>query len=209
MEPVQVSNAELKRMRADTAINRKRKGRILFGVAVIVIGGLFVWGGITYSRKQVENTPGVAYENQGQEHVALDYAFEYNSNPPSSGPHYARPANWGMYDYEVNDKIFIHNLEHGGIWISYRPGVGDPALGDLKTIVEEFGGSKIVLAPRSANDVDVAVVAWGWLSTFDLVGDRLNEEQRENVRSFYRAHKNRGPEMVPDFMPGINPETIQ
>jgi hypothetical protein len=42
------------------------------------------------------------------------------SNPPSSGPHYPRWAAYRRYDVPIPRGFSIHDLEHGGIVISYR-----------------------------------------------------------------------------------------
>lgn len=153
--------------------------------------------------------PGESFASQGQDHVALRTPFEYNSNPPSSGPHYQSQANWGIYDHEVLDQIFIHNLEHGGIWIAYRPTIAPQALEDLKALVKELAGRKIVMAPRAANDADVALVSWTRVLKFDLVGSGLSPDQQALVRAFHRAWINHSPEQVPDFMPGVDPKSVQ
>ena len=208
-EAQEISKGEIKRERAAGAARRSRMRKIMMGVAIVlVVGGLAYWG-IIASRRGVQNAPGDKYADQGQQHVALDYQFTYNSNPPTSGPHYASPANWGAYDYEANDKIFIHNLEHGGVWIAYRPTVATSTIDDLKAVAEEFGGSKIVMAPRAANDSDVAIVAWARLLKLNLVGGALTDDQKNQIRAFYKAYKNKGPEFVPDTMPGIDPKTVQ
>ena len=202
-----ISQGELKKNRIDQAIRRARmKLMILWGsvaVGVILIVGIIIW----IARMPKPVPPGVAFAGLGQEHVALNYQFSYNSNPPTSGPHYPDPANWGIYDYEVADKIFIHNLEHGGIWISYRPNVSVKAIDDLKGIVKEFDGSQIVMGPRSANDMDIAVAAWTHLYKFNLTGDGLTDKQKEDIRTFYMALKNHGPEFVPG-MAGIDPKSV-
>jgi len=153
--------------------------------------------------------PGESFASQGQDHVKLGTPFSYNSNPPSSGPHYESQANWGIYDYEVLDQIFLHNLEHGGIWIAYRPSISSGALEDLKALVKELSGRKIVMAPRAANDADVALVSWTRVAKFDLGGGGLTPEQKELIRSFHRAWINHSPEQVPDFMPGVDPKSVQ
>lgn len=200
----------VERERAASAARRSRMRKVIIALAaVLVIGGLIYWG-IVVSRRSARNAPGETYAGQGQQHVALDYQFTYNSNPPTSGPHYGSPANWGVYDYEVNDKLFIHNLEHGGVWISYRPSSVDArAVERLRSIAEEFGGSKIVMAPRSANDGDIAVAAWTRLLKINLAGGDITEDQLNQIRAFYRAYKNRGPEFVPDAMPGVDPKSTQ
>ena len=198
---------DVKRMRIDQAIRRARMkmvmvvGSIVAGIALVT--GISVW----IARMPKPVAPGVTFENQGQQHVGLDYQFTYNSNPPTSGPHYADPGNWAIYDYEVNDKILIHNMEHGGIWISYKPGISAKAIEDLKGIIKEFDGSQIVMDPRSTNDTDVAVAAWTHLYTFNLEGDGLTDTQKENIRSFYKILKNHGPEFVPG-MSGIDPKSV-
>lgn len=176
--------------------------------AAFAVAGLIA-GGIWYARSSSRLMPGESFSMQGQEHVALDYQFIYNSNPPTSGPHYASPANWGVYDYEVNDKIFIHNMEHGGVWISYRPTVATSTVNELKAIVDGFGGSKIVMAPRVANDSDIALAAWTRALKIDLSGGDMTKEQTDQIRAFYRAFKNKGPEFVPDTMPGVDPKSVQ
>ena len=209
MENTEISKGDFKRERAERALHRATMRKVVTAAVSVVAIGLLIWGGIFLSRRSAENTPGESFSNQGQQHVALDYRFSYNSNPPTSGPHFASPANWGVYDYEAHDKLFIHNMEHGGIWISYRPSVDAHAVERLKAIVDEFGGSKIVMAPRTANDSDVAVAAWTRVVKFDLVGGDISEEQLGQIRAFYKAYKNRGPESVPDTMPGVDPKSVQ
>jgi hypothetical protein len=54
---------------------------------------------------------------------SLPKAFKYNTNPPSSGPHFPLTIFWGMYDAPVDRLRSVHNLEHGGIVIYYGPNV--------------------------------------------------------------------------------------
>ena len=191
------------------AARRKKVFRrsALAAVAILIaVGAIFALS--RYVRAPAGGL-GETLSDQGQDHAPLGTAFAYNSNPPSSGPHFTSPANWGVYDYEVNDQIFLHNLEHGGIWISYRPSVPADAVEELKAIAEEFGKSKIVMAPRSANDADIAIVAWTRVRKFDLSAEQLTDQQKGDIRNFYKAYKNRGPEFVPDTAPGIDPKSAQ
>lgn len=206
---VDISRGEEKRRRAADAARRKRMQNILWSGGAALAAATLIAGGVWYARSYSSNLPGEPFPMQGQEHVALNYQFTYNSNPPTSGPHYGSPANWGVYDYEVNDKFFIHNMEHGGVWIAYRPSVDIHVVEHLKAITDEFGGSKIVMAPRAANDSDIAVAAWTRLLKINLVKGDITEEQLNQIRAFYRAFKNKGPEFVPDTMPGVDPKLVQ
>ena len=56
----------------------------------------------------------------GWEHIADGQkATDFNSVPPTSGQHYASPANPGISDIPIQDEVQVHNLEHGQIIIQY------------------------------------------------------------------------------------------
>lgn len=202
---------ELAEERINRAIRRKLLRRFYWiGGSVMTITAL-IWLGIIISQKTTIVAPGETYEEVGREHIALNDPLPkpYNSNPPSSGAHYATPANWGVYDYEVNDRLFIHNLEHGGIWIAYKPSVSSDVIAELKKMVNDFGGLKIVMAPRGANDADVAMVAWDHVYKFNVSDGHLSDQQKIDIGNFYKALLNHAPEDVPAFMPGVDPKEVK
>lgn len=121
---------------------------------------------------------------------------EYNSNPPSSGPHYGQTARSGFRAQAIPDQNVIHNLEHGDIWISYNPRVSDGAVQSLK----RFGAAKVVITPREANDTDIALVAWGRIDAFNIEND---EVPFERIQDFITRYVNRGPERVNGASGGI------
>lgn len=197
-----------KRHRMEQAIQRKWRKQVMWGIVILVLGVAIIGGSIWYARWREKNLPGEYFPSVGQEHIPLgqEPPKPYNSNPPSSGGHFASPALWQVYDYEVPDQLFIHNLEHGGIWISHRPAVSKETVEQLKKIVEAFGGSKLVMAPRSANDADVAIVAWERVLKLNIDGSALSDAQIKEIERFYRMLKNKGPEFVPDGMGGVDPK---
>ena len=185
------NDPEFKRNRAMQAIKRETTKRII-AVLLVVLGlaVLTAWG-ISYSRSRSKDLPGKSIPDQGREHVPLSEKHEYNSNPPVSGWHYAVPAEWGIYKDELDDKILIHNLEHGGIWISYKPGIPEDIRKKLEGFYDKYG-RKVIIAPRSANDADIALAAWNRLDKFSI-----GEYSDERVEKFIKALRNKGPEFVP------------
>lgn len=155
-------------------------------LAALVGYGLFVW--IQKAGPQGEDLS-VGYEIQGRQHVeqGADHP-SYNSNPPSSGWHYASPARGGFYEEPLADEQVIHNLEHGDIWIAYHPDISDEALETLKT----FAGQYVVVSPRAENEGDISLAAWGRVDTFDI--ENGVDEQR--INDFIKRYDNRGPEKV-------------
>jgi len=150
-------------------------------VAVIAIGyGLFL-----LSRHGQQPQLGEAFATQGQEHIAVGASHpEYNSNPPTSGWHYAQPANWGVYQTELPDEQILHNLEHGGIWISYKD-IDDATKTALERIAKSR--SKIILEPRSKNDAPIILASWGRLQKFQTLDEQA-------IRAFIDANSNKSPE---------------
>jgi len=130
------------------------------------------------------------YEIQGRDHIADGAVHpEYNSNPPSSGWHYASPARGGFYEELLPDEQVIHNLEHGDIWIAYHSDIS----GEAKEILESFAGRYVVVSPRFENEGDISLVAWGRVDTFDIENGVIDEVR---IKDFIKRYDNRGPEKV-------------
>jgi hypothetical protein len=166
-------------------------------VAVLVLIGLaLAWGPISglFNRGDAALAQGQQFADQGRDHINPGTSHvAYNSNPPTSGPHYPNPANWGIYDRPLPDEQLVHNLEHGGIVIEYNcPDACPDLVQQLKDVAGQYK-SKIVLAPRPNKDVPyrITLTAWTWL-------DGFNDFDAGRIRGFIAAHKDRGPEFFPD-----------
>jgi hypothetical protein len=76
------------------------------------------------------------------------------------------PVSWGVYDTEVRDDQLIHNMEHGGIYISYQPSLPKEQVEKLKELLSapfsdpQFQPRKIVLAPRVENKSPIELSSW-------------------------------------------------
>lgn len=186
-----IAKENFKKNRIDEAVRRKKLMRVGWIVGSLVIAALLIAGGVIYGRWRKQNLPGQEIMNLGQEHVAAGHEHVYNSNPPTSGWHYPQPAEWGVYKEELADETVIHNLEHGGIWISYKPDISEEIRVKLEKFFEIYG-RKIIVAPRAKNDTDIALAAWTRLDTFSA-----SEYSDERVDTFIKAFRNKGPEFVP------------
>ncbi|MEX0917344.1 MAG: DUF3105 domain-containing protein [Candidatus Paceibacterota bacterium] len=185
---------EKERAQARRAKLQKSFVRYILWVLVIVLAlyGLFLLAQTAGPDGEDFST---AYEIQGRVHIAPGTAHpEYNSNPPSSGWHYASPARGGFYEEPLPDEQVIHNLEHGDIWIAYHPDVSE----EIKNALESFAGQYVVVSPRPLNEKDISLVAWGRVDTLDVVDGTLDEER---IRDFIKRYDNRGPEKVRSVQP--------
>lgn len=136
------------------------------------------------------NKPGELFENLGADHIdeGTQTPVTYNSNPPSSGPHWPVASVWGVYDIPEPDERYVHNLEHGGIWISYKPTLPAETIAQLKDFAKRY--RKVVVTPREANDSNIALAAWTRVQKLDSFDERT-------IIQFIEAHYDQGPEKVP------------
>ncbi len=84
---------------------------------------------------------------------------DWNTVPPTSGPHYEVPAIWGSYDEPVNQAQLVHNLEHGGIAIQFGDEVPRATVAQLQSFAQD-NPRGTVLAPYPALGNQIALGAW-------------------------------------------------
>lgn len=81
-------------------------------LAVILLSWLFI--------SSSKPLPGTKIADLGREHVPVGTNVDYNSNPPTSGKHYADWIRSGVYETPGEDGNLIHSLEHGYVIMSYN-----------------------------------------------------------------------------------------
>lgn len=167
-----------------------------FAVVLIVVAAL---GGIYwYSGSKKDTTPpaqlGTQHSDQGNKHIAPNEPHDpYNSDLPSSGPHYSQPAPWGVYEEDIPPEVFVHNLEHGGIVVTYRPDLSPDQLALLKNLLtapfsrQGFSPTKVLLFPRASNTNFIQIASW--TRTFNL--DSYDENL---IVEFYLGNVGKSPE---------------
>lgn len=141
-----------------------------------------------FAQGSAGDRPGKSIEIQPSEHIQPgDSHPEYNSNPPTSGWHYPKQAEWEFYNEKLPDERVVHNLEHGGIWIAYS-NVSDTTLSSLQQLAREYPES-VIITQRSETDVPIAVASWGQL-------EKLQSLDRDRIVEFIEKNLNHSPEPV-------------
>ena len=175
--------------------NRKQKmtANLIWGgigVAVITILGIILWQGVKPAAGQ--SFPIMA----SSPHIATDIdPGQYNSDPPTSGLHYAETARIGFYDnnnYKFPAGYLVHNLEHGYVIIWYNCDLLDEAActdlkAQIKSVMDELGGTKLIAYPWPSLDVPVVMTSWGRMEKFENF-------DADKAKAFYRANLNKSPE---------------
>lgn len=172
--------------------------KVFIGLIAVI---LVAFGGFIYQKKSSQPSEaiiGIQHKEQGKNHISRGQEHEpYNSEPASSGPHYAdggAPAPWGVYTEEVPEEVFLHNEEHGGVIVTYHPDLL-PAdqLKKLQALFappysdKSFKPSKAIVTPRPKNTKAIQLAAW----TYTL---NLDEYDKETIRKFYLQRVGKAPE---------------
>jgi hypothetical protein len=108
-------------------------------------------------------------------HVPLDPPVDYSVEPPAGGDHFKVFQNCGIYDEPLTDEYVVHSMEHGAVWVTYRPGLPADEVEQLRGIVRDgYVGDEryIVLSPYAGLADDVVASAWGRQLRLDDVNDR-------------------------------------
>lgn len=111
--------------------------------------------------------------------VAALQRVRYNSNPPTSGPHFAVPPAPGIYDSPLSPGEFVHAEEHGHVVIAYAPGTPADQVSVLVSVAKAHPDD-VLLTPYRGIAHGVALAAWGRLQ-------RLDHADTAEVTRFVRA----------------------
>lgn len=176
-----------------------KKTIILIGIIVLILAIFLGW----LFKESSKPLPGEKLTDLGREHIGIGTEVKYNSNPPTSGPHYADWIKAGVYSEPKDDRNLVHSLEHGYVIMSYKCSVDQirseasesakpedqcqQRQDQLKQVYDKKGGRKLIVIPRADLETNFALTAWTYLDKFD-------EFDEKRVTSFIDAHRDQGPE---------------
>ncbi|MDI2125332.1 DUF3105 domain-containing protein [Yinghuangia seranimata] len=99
----------------------------------------------------------VAYKELSRTHVSGPVV--YAVDPPVGGEHDPVWANCGVYREEVPSRNAVHAMEHGAVWITYRPDLPKDQIALLEQQLR--GKPYVLLSPYPGLGGPVAASAWG------------------------------------------------
>lgn len=83
----------------------------------------------------------------------------YPQTPPAGGKHSPVWLNCGVYATAVSNENAVHSLEHGAVWITYRPGLSAAGLARVRALAA--GQNHLIVSPYPGLPAAVAASAWG------------------------------------------------
>ena len=143
------------------------------GLALVTLAGIGLFlaaaGSAALTRLRVPRVIEgvVTTSNPSRDHV--EGAVTYPETPPVGGPHNAVWQTCGVYDQPVPNEHAVHSLEHGAVWITYRPDLPVGAVEQLRALVRNH--SHALLSPFPGLPTPVVASAWGLQLKVDSADD--------------------------------------
>lgn len=172
-------------------------GRVLIG-AVILLVIVFSWVLLSNSFRGNE---GQAVPTEEAEHVPEGTIVQYSSDPPTSGAHYDGTMPSGFYEegqvtVPFPEGYIVHSLEHGYVVFWYNCTLLQPAecetlKNEIKAVMDEYNGLKLIAFPRSSIQFPVVLTSWGYMlemTSFDA----------EAAGNYIEANRSRPPAPEPN-----------
>ena len=88
-----------------------------------------------------------------------DENVDYPTIPPAGGNHLGIWHTCGIYKVELLDEAAVHSLEHGAVWVTYKPEIAKEEIIKLTTMLSSR--SKILLSPHPEQISPIVATAWG------------------------------------------------
>jgi hypothetical protein len=195
----------------------RRRNLITIVLAVLVIAGV-VWA--VTNEKTADNKPSHTdvkippvseseagcdpidkAEPQEAKHIAQGEEHPpYNTNPPTSGPHYAAPLapiDPGFYQDPIEPEKVIHNLEHGMIVIWYSPDAPQETIDSIDKVTQQQPDATVAV-PWDDMPSGKQLVLTAWAKLQPCV--KVSQDVVDQFRTLYQG---KGPENVgiPTFPP--------
>lgn len=168
-------------------------GGISLATLVILIGGVMLMTSqdTKKAEKEAKSFVGQKIDDMGSLHIQRDDSpGEYNSNPPTSGPHFGDGvAGPGIKDKPVSDQLVLHSMEHGAAVLWYKDNLPQADVDKLKQVFNDATGKKIML-PRKNLDVPIALTSWNYLL-------KLKSIDEKQIKAFIETNNDRAPEKAP------------
>jgi hypothetical protein len=111
--------------------------------------------------------------------ASVEGPIDYERHPPTNGDHAPIWQNCGFYEEPIEDRHAVHSLDHGVVWITYRPGLPQQRLEALRPYGKE---NYVILSPYPGQDAPVIATSW-------RVQLELNNADDPRLRRFVNEFK--------------------
>jgi hypothetical protein len=87
----------------------------------------------------------------------VDGPIDYGRKPPTNGNHAPLWQNCGFYQKPIQDRHAVHSMDHGVVWITYRPELPQQQLESLRPYGNE---NYVIVSPYPGQNTPVIATSW-------------------------------------------------
>jgi Protein of unknown function (DUF3105) len=84
----------------------------------------------------------------------------YAQTPPAGGPHDPQWQDCGTYTQQLRNENAVHSLEHGTVWVTYRPDLSSADVATLQSALDAVKDHKTILSPYPGLPAPAVVTVW-------------------------------------------------
>ncbi len=88
---------------------------------------------------------------------SVEGKIDYKRHPPTNGDHAPIWQNCGFYSKPIDDRTAVHSMDHGVVWITYRPNLPENQVRTLRGYGDE---NYVIVSPYPGLPSPVVVTAW-------------------------------------------------
>jgi len=92
----------------------------------------------------------------------------YAQTPPAGGPHDPVWQDCGVYTQPLRNENAVHSLEHGTVWVTYRPDLPTADVAKLQSALDAVKDDKTILSPYPGLPAPAVITVWN--AQLDLKG---------------------------------------
>ncbi|WP_084338314.1 DUF3105 domain-containing protein [Actinomadura oligospora] len=164
-------------------------GTIAFFTVIGLVAAVAIGFAFTQARSSADGAKIaglVSKEETNRDHVQT--SVKYDSTPPMGGAHDPLWQNCGVYTSALRNENAVHALEHGAVWITYRPDLPKDQV--VKLSAKVGATAYTLLSPYPGLDTPVALSAWGKQLKVQSANDKRVDEF---LRAFVQGPQTQEP----------------
>lgn len=176
--------AKAARREASERRQQRNKWLVRAAIALVALGAAAV-GYRSYQQRDLLASVTTANYPAGQHSAGR---LSWKESPPVGGPHNVAWQNCGVYNAPVHNEHAVHSLEHGAVWITYRP---DLPADQVQRLASLAATDYMLVSPYPGLPAPVVATAWNHQIRLDGAGD-------PRLMAFIAAYRN-NPRNTPEF----------
>jgi hypothetical protein len=172
---------------------------IMFGAVGLLVVGIIAyaaWPSIKSAvqgtwKDQAEKIPGIMvygdpksanYDANVANRNHIEGSLKYDQSPPVGGNHNPTWMNCmgTVYTSQIANENAVHSLEHGTVWITYRPDLPQDQIAALAAKVKDV--PYMMMSPYPGLDSAISLQSWGFQLKVDNASDGRIDDFIKDLR---------------------------